>query len=222
MSTSINDLPLDCLRLIARTHLKVYRVMLMVRRFALTTISPEANLQYRVRFTKRKKCVRALGEPRIEYRLNGMLHRDGDEPAYIFCDDSEYRWHLYDMLHRTADKPALIKYEDVLRWYDAEDLTPITKTIAHQMWYRFGKLSRDNGLPAVIYRDADKYRRVYNHTPELKGVIVLSIDEYDNCRWYKDGRLHRDDDQPAIIESNGHKHWYRNGECYGTNLVAIN
>jgi hypothetical protein len=96
---TINDLPLDCLRLIAKVSLDGYRGMLLIRRFALSTLSSTNNAYYRSHFTKRVErtewqycpCCSDL-ENFVEYRLNGILHRE-DGPAVIYEYGSA--WYLH-------------------------------------------------------------------------------------------------------------------------------
>jgi hypothetical protein len=51
---------------------------------------------------------------RIEYHLNGRLHRDNG-PAIIYNDGSEY-WFQYDRLHNT-NGPAIILPFGMKRYY---------------------------------------------------------------------------------------------------------
>jgi hypothetical protein len=50
---NLNNLPLDCLRLIAEKDLTAYKAMLMVRRFAMTTLGKSHS--YRDRFGVRPR-----------------------------------------------------------------------------------------------------------------------------------------------------------------------
>jgi hypothetical protein len=156
----LNDLPLDCIRQIAMVSVASYRAMLMIRRFALTTLpSPDnygANIRYRKHFTV--KVVKISEQPysSIKYKLNGMKHRDDDLPAVISFDEDylpeKWRiqeWYQMGKLHRDNDKPAVID-------------------IYSERWYQHGKQHRDGNKPAYIFDDDDQEWWV-------DGVMVYSL-----------------------------------------------
>ena len=60
------------------------------------------------------------------------------------------------------------------------------------MWYKNGKLHRDNDLPAYIYISRDG--------------------RYGNKIWVKNDLIHRDNNLPAVENKNGNKEWYKNGK----------
>lgn len=68
----------------------------------------------------------------------GEYHREGDLPAVIWPDGSQF-WYKNDLKHREGDKPAAI-YAD-----------------GSQRWHKNGQLHRDGDLPAAIYADDVKY-----------------------------------------------------------------
>jgi hypothetical protein len=65
-----------------------------------------------------------------EWRQNGLLHRDGDQPAVIWFDGTRLWYYRNGCIHRNGDKPAVI-------------------TMAGNQWWKNGQLHRD-GLPAII------------------------------------------------------------------------
>ena len=71
---------------------------------------------------------------RVEYRLNGELHRE-DGPAKEYTNGDKF-WYLNDKLHREGG-PAI-------EYYNGE-----------KHWYLNGKRHRKNG-PAVEYRNGKK------------------------------------------------------------------
>jgi hypothetical protein len=56
-------------------------------------------------------------------------------------------------------------------------------------YYLFGKLHREEDLPAIIYADGSQ-------------------------EWYKNGLLHREGDLPAIIWADGTSEWWINGKLH--------
>jgi hypothetical protein len=134
MQIQLDQLPLDCLRLIAKRDIVVYRAMLMIRRFALTTIAD--NLIYRMHFTTVKEYTSYMGTPAFKYKLNGRKHRDNDLPATMHED--EYRWFKHGKIHRDNDLPAIMN-PYVLKWYQN------------------GRIHRDNDQPSRIYIGSGGY-----------------------------------------------------------------
>ena len=53
------------------------------------------------------KTKRTISSNKIEYRKNGILHRDGDKPAVIYNDGTMF-WYKEGKIHRDGDKPAVI------------------------------------------------------------------------------------------------------------------
>jgi len=58
-----------------------------------------------------------------------------------------------------------------------------------KVWYKNGKIHRDNDLPAQV--DANGHKA-----------------------WYKNGKQHRDNDLPAVEYTDGDKYWFKNGKEY--------
>lgn len=86
--------------------------------------------------------------------------------------DGTVRTYLDGQLHSFDDDPAVLTRE------------------GRRLWYKNGKLHRDNDLPACIFVH-DKF-------------------------WYKDGVYHRDDNKPAIEYADGRKYWYKMGVVYSS------
>jgi hypothetical protein len=108
----------------------------------------------------------------IFWYRDGKLHRDGDLPALIWADGSQY-WFKHGKLHRDGDLPAQIHSNGTQLWYQHGklhrdgDLPAAICSIGTQSWYQHGKRHRDGDLPALIRAD---------------GTHI----------WYKHGELHRD------------------------------
>ena len=69
---------------------------------------------------------------------NGILHRDGDEPAEVWADGARY-WYKDGKQHRDGDEPAVV-------WADGS-----------RHWYKNGKRHRDGDEPAVVWADGTRY-----------------------------------------------------------------
>jgi len=90
------------------------------------------------------------------WRKNGLLHRDGDQPAYVSRNGRA--WFANGVRHRDGDLPAL---EDV--W-------------GYRQWYKNGKRHRDGGLPAIDYLNGAKYWYVNNCLHREDGPAVVRPD----------------------------------------------
>jgi hypothetical protein len=84
----------------------------------------------------------------------------------------------------------------------------------------FGKLHRENDLPAVERGNGTKYWS-YNgklHRENDKpAMIYASGAKY----WYWHGKLHRTDDKPAMISASGAKYWYWHDKLHRVDGPAI-
>jgi hypothetical protein len=159
--TTINDLPLDCLRLIAITDLKAYKAMLAVKRFALQTLGSN-NVHMRSHFiTCIHKHDATDNYNYTEYRLNGKLHQDNDLPA-IVCDNGVQIWYKYGNRHRDNDLPAYTTIRGHQEWYQNDkchrenDKPAIISNDGNRYWYRNGRLHRDGGLPNIIWSNGSE------------------------------------------------------------------
>jgi hypothetical protein len=111
-----------------------------------------------------------------------------------------------------------------------EVLSPGSKLICYNMnlykkisiyatyFYLFGKLHRENDLPAVIYKDNTKLWFI-NDKPHRDGDLPAVISG-GREEWYKYGHRHRDDDKPAVYDD-GLKKWYYRGKLHRLNGPAI-
>jgi hypothetical protein len=105
-----------------------------------------------------------------EWYLNGLLHRDGDEPAVnntsitkAGFEGYEKRYHKYGKLHR-LNGPARILYDP----HESEDCGLMYE------WFKNDVFHRDNG-PAqyIIYNDGDiACDSYYHHGYELDNIWV--------------------------------------------------
>jgi hypothetical protein len=77
-----------------------------------------------------------------------------------------------------------------------------------ELWYRDGKLHRDDG-PAVVFTDGcqEWYRHGKLHREGGPAVDYKS----GHKEYYRDGKLHRDDG-PAIVRADGTQEWWRDGK----------
>lgn len=88
---------------------------------------------------------------KIEWRVNGNLHRENDKPAVKFRNGSKC-WYKYGELHRTNDQPAIIK----------EGL---------QEWYVNGRRHRA-GKPAIIIKGSDNESNYFNNGQKLTAFEI--------------------------------------------------
>ena len=128
----------------------------------------------------------------IVYRLNGVIHRDGDEPAIIYANGDRV-YYVNGKLHRDGDQPAVIfSNGSVEYWFDGKlhregDKPAIIRTSGSKMWYTHGALvdvyhpnfncfnarSREEALERLNSKDRpysyDLYLRDINETfPESR------------------------------------------------------
>jgi hypothetical protein len=68
---------------------------------------------------------------------HGKLHRDGDQPAFIYRDGSRW-WFQHGKTHRDGDQPTII-YAD-----------------GTQTWYQYDQLTRDRDQSSVIRSNGTK------------------------------------------------------------------
>src|SRR5258708_6492385 len=87
--------------------------------------------------------------------IENELHREGDQPAIIEPDGSQY-WYVNGKLHRENDKPASIRSNGYIGWFyhgllhrECDNPAVILKDTAQQ-WYHKGKLHREGDQPASI------------------------------------------------------------------------
>jgi antitoxin component YwqK of YwqJK toxin-antitoxin module len=107
------------------------------------------------------------------YKKNGVLHRDGDEPARIVYRDAydvdtlkKVEYHKSGMRHRDGDKPQSITYD---KYGDVE----IEQYLVND------QMHRDGDKPAYIY---------YYDNGDIRTEVYIKNDDY-----------HRDGNKPAII-----------------------
>jgi hypothetical protein len=195
-NTTINDLPLDCIRLIAQVSIPAYRAMLLIKRFALTTLGL-ANRPYRSHFIVLTHGMNGQGYRYIEYKLNDMVHQEDDEPAVIF-EEGFKMWCKFGKIHRDNDLPAK-EYSE-----------------GYREWWINGRVHRDGDKPAALQLtdDPDDYRDVrwWKQHGEFHrdGDQPAEIDNYTQ-KWYQRDKLHRDNGLPAVIRSNNTFEWWVNG-----------
>jgi hypothetical protein len=132
--------------------------------------------------------VKIVKKDKTKYILpNGLLHRNGDQPAVIYSDNDQllYRnsskcWYQYGKVHRDGDQPAFIQ------------MFPNSSLIIRSWWYKKGKKHRDGNLPAFI---------AYNKLGSVCGST-----------WYQNDVMHRSGIQLAAINHrNGLSLIYHNG-----------
>jgi hypothetical protein len=189
-------------------------------------------------------------DDRIEYHLNGNLHRT-DGPAIEWSDGGKH-WYLEGKRHRTdgpavenanggkewyvdgkchrTDGPAIECANGDKHWYlegkrHRTDGPAIEYAYGDKIWYVEGKRHRTDG-PAVEHTDGDKswYVEGEEYTEEeFKKKMSSEVikKEFDNrVEYHLNGKLHRTDG-PACEYANGTKYWYIDGKRHRTDGPAI-
>jgi hypothetical protein len=191
-----NDLPLDCLRLIASKGVNVYRRLLIVKKFALSTLGAD-NIRYRRMYT----VCEEVGDLTY-YRLRGQIHRDDDLPAVIDHHNGNKYWFQFNQLHRDRDLPALMERAAPIYYSDYPG--SMVKYITTYIYI--------NGMDGYSY-----------DYPHVKATRSTDVSYCDNdpvaiCAfkgrkiWYKWGKSHRDNDKPAMIHFDDNLEWFVDGK----------
>jgi hypothetical protein len=103
-------------------------------------------LRARQYFTIKERKTYIWGKG-IEWRLNGVVHREKDQPAIIYSSGTR-EWCQHGKYHRDGNQPARIT------------------SSGHRYWYQNGKLHRDGDQPALIY--ANGTQCWYVHGKKIK------------------------------------------------------
>jgi hypothetical protein len=137
------------------------------KKYKLVPANPE-KLKYYDKLSSKLEYTGSL----IFRNAKGEIHRDGDKPAAILADGSQY-WYRDGERHRDGDKPAIILANGSQYWYkdgklhrDGDKPAAILAN-GIQYWYKDGQLHRDGDNPAAIYADGRKewYRNGEKYTP---------------------------------------------------------
>ena len=89
------------------------------------------------------------------------------------------------------------------------------------LWFKNGKLHRDDDLPAVLWLDGTRawYQNGETHRDNDKPAF---INPWGDQHWYQNGLRHRENDLPASIYVYGQTIWYFNGQKHReNNLPAV-
>ena len=82
-------------------------------------------------------------ENSIKWKLNGVVHREGDKPAVIYKNGTK-EWRLFGKLHREGDKPAILRNNGNEEYYingvrHRNFGRPAIKNLHSQDYFEFGK-----------------------------------------------------------------------------------
>ena len=150
---------------------------------------------------------------RVEYRLNGKLHNDKDQPAVIYPNGDQYWWQ-HGQLHREGDQPAIIFANGHQEWYQdgqchrGGDQPAVIFANGDQYWYQHGQRHREEG-PAVIYVNGEKEYWVKGKRILLQYGIIVVRSIHDNSLFNKD-TYHISQRGVDLIER-----WYGNPWIHG-------
>lgn len=129
---------------------------------------------------------RKVFEDRVEYRLNGKLHRD-DGPA-VKWNNGDYEWYNNGQRHRIG-APACV-------WNDTEG-SEFRGPGKLYDWYLNGKLSRIDG-PAIEYSNGDYEWFLNGKRHRIGGPALRHNRAFFFEAWYINGKLHSIS-EPAMI-----------------------
>lgn len=127
-----------------------------------------------------------------EWRKNGLLHREGDDPAVKYADGT-MEWWNENLLDRKNGEPAVVTADGNLFYYE------------DGVQHRNGGPAVEKSDGTIVFMEDGVY-----HRNEEEGPSVIHPD--GGMTYFKDGKRHREDDKPAMLTANGDKYWYNNGK----------
>jgi len=165
---------------------------------------------------------------------HGNLHRDNDLPAIFYPDGQTQHWVNGKLIKPTpttiipdyvTDKHGnKCLYDENKQLHSYNYLPAMITGWKTELWYKHGKLHRDNDLPAIVWADGRKYY----YKDNVKYTPTITIPDYilnkfgNKCLYDENGQYHSYNDLPAIIMSSGTKFWYKHGNYHRENdLPAI-
>lgn len=162
------------------------------------------------------------------WKKNGLMHRDGDLPAYmgyILLDRDIAHKFKQDKIMENPNGGKSVLYASYLSWYKNGELHrdndkwAVCKNNIQFEWYQNGLLHRENDKGAVICMLHGKVMDMYwykrgkrhrdNDEPAYHGII--------GWKWYVNDELHRDGDLPAVITHGGTLEWYKHDKLHRDN-----
>jgi hypothetical protein len=129
-----------------------------------------------------------------------------DDILHIIISHDEYIWY---QLYLVDKRVCEYTHTPNGRKKYVELATKYTKRDDVEEWRLFGRLHRENDLPARV-RVNSYYEWIYNGNIHRDGDNPAIISPFGHG-WYQHGRIHRENDQPALTNSFGGNHWYYNG-----------
>ncbi len=153
-----------------------------------------------------------------EYYRNGLLHRDGDLPAFIDYRGKIQRYFKHGVMTREGDKPSEYNYGDIKYTNEKgethrENGPAVITADGTEKWYFNGKLHRDGVKPAIYNKNMTLVKFYKNGNIHRDGDLPASV-ENGRTSYYRNGKLHRDGDMPAVIETNGTEIYYKDGNIH--------
>lgn len=151
------------------------------------------------------------------------LHRDGDFPAILIRNSSQY-YFKNGLLHREGDLPAVLQRKKTENRKKHILLKQFEKNINFESYfdnnryYRNGILHRDGDNPAIIYLSGSK-KYYKNGLLHREGDLPSIVYQDGDTEYYKNGLLHRDGDLPSI-NFNFRKAYHKNGLLHRDNFPA--
>jgi hypothetical protein len=145
------------------------------------------------RFT-RIQHITSVVNYKTYYLPNGYIHRSNDMPA-IEYEDGTLVYMQMNLVHRNNDKPSIITKSAHVGINGRPAISSAAKDrliLDAKIWYKHGKIHRDNDLPAAINDQVSM--------------------------WYQNNEKHRDGCLPAVTYMDGVRVWY----IHGCHISRIN
>ena len=119
---------------------------------------PSGRSVYIDRYTKE---IKYKYPDRTEWKYNGKLHREHDQPAIVFSNGSK-QWWYHGKRHRENDQPAVVDADGYKAWWYHDnihrenDQPAVVYADGYKAWWYHGKRHREHDQPAIVLRDGSK------------------------------------------------------------------
>jgi hypothetical protein len=145
---------------------------------------------------------------------------------YVYFVYYPYKYHnpypyvkcmFANMVHSINDHPAIILFNKNHSATICIDYIKYTASdIRSRSWYKYGKMHRDDDLPAYTNQFFTKWYQYGNIHRDNDRPAIIRISPKNNCNsviyiyyWFQHGEKHRDNDRPAMVFSNGVQKWFQ-------------
>jgi len=87
-----------------------------------------------------------------------------------------------------------------------------------KIWYNYGKKSRLNDLPAIVWFNG---KMIWMIDDQIHRVGLPAVVNSEEIIYYENGFIHRDGDLPAYLNIDGTRKWYKKGLLYREEMVEV-